>query len=66
METLLETESSSIHIGGSPLLTEYDFRACNFYDGYTSMSITGEKIANDIKFEKKLQKLYEDKKKGNK
>ncbi|HKM01736.1 MAG TPA: hypothetical protein VJ083_06755 [Sedimentibacter sp.] len=65
METLLETELSNIHIGGSPLLNEYDFRASNFYDGYMSMSVMGEKIANDINFEKKLQKLYENKKKGN-
>jgi hypothetical protein len=53
-------ESSNLHIG-SPVLSEYDFRATTFYDGYMSMSVMADRIANDIKFEEKLKKLYEDK-----
>ena len=60
MNTTLGMESSNLHIG-SPLLSEYDFRASSFYDGYMSMSIMADKIANDMRFEEKLKKLYMEK-----
>lgn len=65
MKTTLGMESSNLHIGGSPLLTEYDFRATTFYDGYMSMSVMAEKIANDMRFEEKLKRLAEQKGKTN-
>lgn len=58
MKTALGMESSNLHIG-SPVLSEYDFRAATFYDGYMSMSVMAEKIADDMRFEEKLKKLYE-------
>lgn len=59
--TTLGVTSSNLHIGCTPLLSEYDFRASTFYDGYMSMTVMAEKIANDIKFEEKLKKLYMEK-----
>lgn len=59
--TTLGITSSNLHIGKSPLLTEYDFRASSFYDGYMSMSVMAEKIANDMRFEEKLKRLYMEK-----
>lgn len=59
--TTLGITSSNLHIGGSPLLSEYDFRASTFYDGYMSMSAMAGKIANDMRFEEKLKRLYMEK-----
>jgi hypothetical protein len=59
--TTLGITSSNLHIGSSPLLTEYDFRASTFYDGYMSISVMANKIASDMKFEEKLKRLYMEK-----
>lgn len=64
MNTTLGMESSNLHIG-SPLLSEYDFRASAFYDGYMSMTVMADKIISDVKFEEKLKKLAEQKGKTN-
>jgi hypothetical protein len=45
----------------SPVLSEYDFRAATFYDGYMSMSVMADRIANDMRFEEKLKRLYMEK-----
>ena len=58
--TTLGVTSSNLHIG-SPVLSEYDFRATAFYDGYMSMSVMAGKIANDMRFEEKLKRLYMEK-----
>lgn len=55
----METTSSK-RIAGSPLLTQYDFRASSFYDGYMSMCVMADRIASDIRFEKKLKNLHEE------
>lgn len=60
MKTTLGMKSSNLHIG-SPVLSEYDFRATAFYDGYMSMSVMAGKIANDMRFEEKLKRLYMEK-----
>lgn len=54
------TETTN-HFGGSPLLSEYDFRATCFYDGYMPMSAMADKIASELRFEKRLQQLHESK-----
>lgn len=56
----LGTASSNLHLG-NPFLSDYDFRASSFYDGYMSMSVMAEKIANDMRFEEKLKRLYMEK-----
>lgn len=63
----MDTTLNNLHLG-SPVLTEYDFRAATFYDGYMSLTRMAKRIQYDIDFEKKLQKSYEDKlaKKGQK
>ena len=60
MKTTLGMKSSNF-IEVSPKLSNYDFRATAFYDGYMSMSVMAGKIANDMRFEEKLKRLYMEK-----
>ena len=60
MENLSSNAFSDLENGGitvSPLLSNYDFEASSFFDGYMLMSVMAGRIESDLNFEKKCKKL---------